>query len=214
MARILRVSITGDMPGGEVWSVNPVFSVGGDFGAPVSAAQAMTVATAIDAITVSTGITAMFTSATRITGCRVEARALDGTLESLAEHVRGTPVGGIASGTNGYQSAMVSSLRTTRPGPSGRGRLYWPGNGIPLQLSNYRPTSTNMSTYTAGVRSYLNSIQAAIDVTFDGVALVVWSRKTASITTVNSVQLGDVLDVQRRRRDATIENYTVLPFPS
>jgi len=213
MADLLRVSITGAQPGGEVWSVNPVYSIGGDFGAPVSAAQAMTIATAIDAITVSAGVTAMMAPQTTITGCRVEARSLSGTLESIAEHARGAPVAGIASSTNGFSTSLVSSLRTTHPGATGRGRLYWPANGVPLQLSTYRPTSANMTTYSLGVKTYLSAIQAAIDVTLDGVALAVWSRKNADLYVVNSIQVGDILDTQRRRRDQVIENYTVQSYP-
>ena len=213
MADLLRVSIKGGNPGGEVWSVNPVFSIGGDFGAPVSAAQAMTIATAIDAITISSGITAMMAPQTTITGCRVEARKLDGTLESLAEHARGAPVAGSASSASSLQTSMVASLRTTHPGPSGRGRLYWPATGIPLQLSTYRPTSANMNTYALGVKTYLSAIQAAVDVTLDGVALAVWSRKDLELYVVNSIQLGDILDTQRRRRDNLVENYTVNAYP-
>jgi len=50
-------------------------------------------------------------------------------------------------------------------------------------------------------------------VTLDGVALAVWSRKNADLYVVNSIQTGDVLDVQRRRRDAEVENYNVLAYP-
>lgn len=214
MARLIRVSIMGDMPGGEVWSVNPVFSVGGDFGAPVSAAQANTIATAIDAITVSTGVTSVMAQNTRITGNRVEARAIDGTLESQAEHVRGAPVNGtVASAPKPFQTSIVSSLRTATPGPSGRGRLYWPATGINLGLASYRFDPTAQNTFLLGVKTYLSGIQAAIDVTFDGVALVVWSRSQLALRTVNSVQVGDVADTQRRRRDTLTENVLATPYP-
>jgi len=59
----------------------------------------------------------------------------------------------------------------------------------------------------------LSAIQAAIDVTLDGVALAVWSRKNADLYVVNSIQVGDILDTQRRRRDQVIENYTVQSYP-
>jgi len=59
----------------------------------------------------------------------------------------------------------------------------------------------------------LSAIQAAVDVTLDGVALAVWSRKDLELYVVNSIQVGDILDTQRRRRDATIENYTVQTYP-
>jgi len=213
MADLIRVSLKGDMAGGEVWSVNPVYSIGGDFGAPVSAAQAATIAAGIDALTISVGVTGMWNPTTRLLGCRVEARTLAGDLEALAEHVRGAPVAGAASGAMPFQTSLVSSLRTTHPGPSGRGRLYWPATGVPLTLATNRPSSANMTTYLAGIKTTLSAIQGVIDVTLDGVALAVWSRKNADLYVVNSIQTGDVLDVQRRRRDAEVENYNVLAYP-
>jgi hypothetical protein len=50
-------------------------------------------------------------------------------------------------------------------------------------------------------------------VTLDGVGLAVWSRTAASITTVNQIQMGDIVDVQRRRRDQLVETYQSLAFP-
>jgi hypothetical protein len=70
-----------------------------------------------------------------------------------------------------------------------------------------------MTSLTSAVKTYLSGIQAAIDVTLDGVALVVWSRKLALVTTVNSIQLGNVADVQNRRRDNLIERYFPIAYP-
>jgi len=58
----------------------------------------------------------------------------------------------------------------------------------------------------------LSAIEAAIEVTLTGVALSVWSRKLSALRTVTSLQAGDVLDVQRRRRDALIENYASVAY--
>jgi hypothetical protein len=41
----------------------------------------------------------------------------------------------------------------------------------------------------------------------------VWSRTNASTAPVTSINMGDVCDVQRRRRDALLENYQALAFP-
>lgn len=214
MADLLRVSVQGALPGGEVWSVNPVYSIGGDFGAPVSAAQALTIATAIDALTISAGITGIFAAGTTITGNRVEARALNGVLETQAEHVRGAPVNGtVAASPHPYQTAVVCSLRTTTPGPSGRGRLYFPATGATLAIGNYRMTPAVVNSTLLGIKTLLSGIQGAIDVTLDGVALAVWSRKTLALHVVNNVQMGDVLDTQRRRRDALTENVTAVAYP-
>jgi hypothetical protein len=213
MADLLRVSIIGAMPGGEEWSVNPVYSIGGDFGTPVSATQAQTIATAIAAIAVPTGILAQVASSTTFQGCRVEARSLAGVLESQAEGIKAVATPGSGGSGKPFQTSAVSSLRTARAGASGRGRLYWPVTGISLATATLRPTSADMTSLTSGVKTYLSAIQTAIDVTLDGVSLAVWSRKLLDLFPVTSIQMGDVLDVQRRRRDQLIESYTTLAYP-
>lgn len=214
MAHLLRVSVMGDLPGGEVWSVNPVYAIGGDFGAPVSAAQANTIATAIDAITISAGITGIMYQNTRITGCRVEARTLAGVLEVQAEHVRGTPVNGTKTGgPSPFQTSAVVSLRTNTPGPSGRGRLFWPATGVTLSATTYRIDPTQLNAFMLGVKTYLSAVQSAIDVTLDGVSLCVWSRAQSALRPVVSLQVGDVADTQRRRRDTLTENISATSYP-
>jgi hypothetical protein len=63
------------------------------------------------------------------------------------------------------------------------------------------------------MKTYLSGISGAIAATLTGVDLSVWSRTTPELYTVTSIQAGDVLDVQRRRRDQTIESYQSLTYP-
>lgn len=213
MAEIMRVSIMGALPGGEVWSVNPVYSIGADFGVPVSAVQAQTIATAIAALTVSTGITQMMSTSTTVTGCRVEARSIAGVLETQAEAVKGTPVPGTGASPHPYQTSIVASLRTATPGASGRGRLYFPATGVTVQSANLRVGTGFPNSFGLGVKTYLSAINGAIAATLTGVSLVVWSRATNQLHTVTGINVGDVLDTQRRRRDTLIENITAQTYP-
>lgn len=214
MADLLRVTIKGSMPSGEEWSINPVWSIGGDFGAPVSSTQANTIAVAIAGVTVPAALLASVASSCNVSGARVEARDVDGSLESIGEAVKGTPTpGGSTASPKTFQSSVVISLRTAHAGASGRGRLYWPGTGATTTNATLRLASTTVDTYLAGAKTYLSGIQAAIDVTLDGVALAVWSRKNADLYVVNQLQMGDVLDTQRRRRDAAVETYSTVVFP-
>lgn len=213
MADILRVSITGAMPSGEVWSVNPVYRIGGDFGTPVSAVQAQTIATAIAAVAVPTGLLALNMAATTVTGCRVEARSLAGVLETQAEGIKGVPTPGSATNGHPFQTSLVFSLRTGTPGASGRGRLYWPATGIPISPASLRGNTGAITSALSGIKTYLGGVETAIEATLPGVSLAVWSRKLVSTSNVTSIQAGDILDVQRRRRDQTIEAYQSLPWP-
>jgi hypothetical protein len=209
----MRVSIFGSLPSGEEWSVNPVYKIGGDFGVSVSNEQAQTIATAIAAVAIPAGFQGCMSSSTYVLGARVEARSLSGTLETQAEALKGSPTNGTSSQGHSYQTSWVISLRTTTPGASGRGRLYWPATGQVLDVATLRPSSTAVNGFLTGAQTYLSALDAAIEATLTGVSLVVWSRVTASTANVNRLQVGNVLDVQRRRRDALIENYSTVAFP-
>lgn len=210
---VIRTSILGTMPGGEVWSVNPCFFCL-DEPADVTAAEALTIANAINAIAVPTGLRAIMNVNTAVTGVRVEARDRDGTLRALAEAMRATPTPGTGGQAHPYQTAMVTSLRTSFPGGQGRGRLYWPANGITTLATNLRPSSTDVGTAMTGVRTFLVAIQAAVAASAGPVSLTVWSRTGSAFHGVTSIRQGDVLDVQRRRRDALVESYQELPYPA
>lgn len=213
MARLMRVSIVGALPTGEEWSVNPVYAVGGDFGTPVSSTQAQTIATAIAAITVPTGILQGMTSSTTLAGVRVEARAINGALESQAEGMKAVPTPGTGLSAHPFQTAIVSSLRSGVPGPRGRGRLYWPATGINVAAATLRAASGVTTSHISAVKTYLSGIEAAIEATLTGVSLCVWSRVGLTLSPVTQIQAGDVLDVQRRRRDQLVESISSLVYP-
>lgn len=213
VARVLRVSIVGLLPGGEEWSVNPTYAIGGDFGVDVTPQQAQTIATAISAITIPTGLAQQWASGVSWTGCRVEARELTGGLVTQAEAPKAVPTAGTSAQVHPFQTAWVSSMRTAHPGARGRGRLYWPAHGVTLTAGTFRPGTSQTSTFISAVKTFLSSINTAIDVTLDGVSLAVWSRVNADIYPVTQIQVGDVLDVQRRRRDTLVEAITSTTFP-
>jgi len=210
---VIRTSILGTMPGGEVWSVNPTFFCL-DEPADVTAAEALAIATAINSITIGTGLRAIMNPSTAVVGCRVEARDSDGTLRALGEHTRGTPVAGTGTTSHPYQTSMVTSLRTSHPGGQGRGRLYWPATGVTLASATLRVDSTTTGQALTAVRQYLVSITAAVAASAGPVVLCVWSRTGTAMHTVNTVRMGDVLDTQRRRRDSLNEAYTELAYPA
>lgn len=214
MATIIRVSIMGAMPSGEVWSVNPVYRLGSGLGTTVSAAQCQTIATAIAARVVPTGLMNALSTSTTVTGCRVEAREMDGSLNAQAEAVKATPTAGNGGTTaHPYQTAIVASLRTSTVGARGRGRLYWPATGMLLTVATLRVSAANVSSILSGMKTYLSGISTDIDTTLGGNTLGVWSRASADTHAVTSIQMGDVLDVQRRRRDQLIESYSSVTYP-
>lgn len=213
MADILRVSIVGSLPGGEEWSINPVWAIGGDFGVSVTPSQAQAIADAMAAATIPANFLLMLSTSTAVTGYRVEARTLTGALETQAEAAKTSGGTGTGASAHPYQTSAVVSLRTDRVGPSGRGRLYVPATGVTIASSDLRISTSLTATYLGGVKSYLTALQTAIDATLDGISLVVWSRKTASTNNVKTMMMGNVTDTQRRRRDALLEAYSSVTYP-
>lgn len=212
MAQLLRVSIKGSMPGGEDWSVNPVWTIS-DFGVSTTPVQIQAVATALAAVNPPASALAFMNSATTLHTYRVEARTSAGVLENLAEAVRGAPLAGNGATPHPYQTSAVVSLRTNQVGASGRGRLYFPATGVPLQAGSLRPSSADVTAWIGGIKTYLSGMQTAVRTVFPTASLIVWSRKTTGMFPVDTIQAGDVLDTQRRRRDTLIEAYQSVAFP-
>lgn len=212
MAQLLRLSIKGSLPGGEQWSTNPVWTIS-DFGVSTTPAQIQAVATACAAVSVPTGLTNAMSTSTNVHTVRVEAREADGTLENLAEAVKGSPQAGGSTTGHTYQTAWVLSLRSAQVGGTGRGRLYWPATGAAITTSTLRPSVAQTDLFVAGFKTYLSGLQTAIRTVFAGSSLIVWSRKTHGMYLVDVLQAGDVLDTQRRRRDQVVEAYSSLAYP-
>jgi hypothetical protein len=212
MANILRISLLGQLPNGEEWSVNPCFQIDG--GSAVTATQAQAVANAVAAITMPTGITNLWSTSTSWTGCRVEARKFNGDLEALAEASRGGgPRVGTGPGTHPFQTATVLSLRTSLPGASGRGRLYFPATGVALSTT-LRLSTADVTSHLSGAGTLMSAMNTAVRATFPGaIGLSVWSRKNLAAQVCFTLQMGDVLDTQRRRRDTLVEAYQTTTIP-
>lgn len=208
MADLARVTIKGAMATGEVWSINPVFS----FAAPISinTDECLEAATAIDAITLPTGLTAYNTALVTVTGCRFETRTASGDLESVAEHARSSPVPGTAASVvHPAQTSVVVSLRTSSSAATGKGRLYWPATGASMG-GTMRFSSGPLGTFLVAMDTYLAAVRTAIRGVggMSTAVLAVWSRKEALTRPVLQLRAGDVPDTQRRRRDKFIESYT------
>jgi hypothetical protein len=213
VAQLLRVSILGIAPGGEEWSVNPVFRISGA-GDIISSAEGAQIVTGINGVTVPTGLRALMASSSSVSGVRVEARFLNGNLEGVFEGLRGSAVPGTGAAPHPPQCAMVFSLRTQTPGPSGRGRMYWPATGVAMSSSTLRGDSAVVGAALTAFKTYMAAIETAIETVLAvPVSLDVWSRKNASSATVDRLQIGDVVDTQRRRRDTLPEAYQEVSYP-
>lgn len=210
----IRCSILGASPGGEVWSINPVFDPTGEFPGPVDQSSLDDAAEAIAGRAPGTQLLGFLSTALSITGVRLEARDdLTDDLLSLSIYTKTAPLNGTTTPLRSAQDALVVSLRTNTPGASGRGRLYWPAVGSAVD-GGLRFSDSAITNALSEMATYLHAIETDLNTAFAGLGfdLAVRSRATKTTPHVNQLRIGNVPDVQRRRRDSLIENYQSAPF--
>lgn len=211
----VRVSVLGTLPGGEVWSINPVFDPTGELEVGIDQSKVDAAALAIATRSLPGNLTLALGPGSFRTGARVEVRA-DATDSLLAISVQGspTPVQGTGSLRLPLQSALVTSIRTDTPGGSGRGRIYWPALGCTLSVAGRLATPSN-SQFLADMKLYLAGMRTDLATAFPTIGFDLSVRSKTTHTTPHAVrlQVGDVVDTQRRRRDSQPESYTQVAFP-
>jgi len=211
----VRVSITGTFTGGEVWSVNPTFDPTAEFGSTVSQPALDAACLAVANRTVPTSLRAMMTLSALRTGARLEVRNdTDDSLIGISVQASTTSQAGTGALRLPFQAATVFSIRTDTPGASGRGRMYWPALGATLNDQN-RLTIPTTATLAADMKSYLLGIRTDLATAFPTIGFDLAVRSKTTHTTPHAVRLlvGDIVDTQRRRRDALPESYVQVPFP-
>lgn len=214
----IRVGLQGTLPGGEVWSVNPAFNETTNVTTwDQSAGQ--TAANSISALSLPSALNALKSTAAGLSRVRVERRSDAGALLGAAEAGWAGGGSGASAPVHPPQTSIVFSLRSNVPGSRGRGRLYWPAIGATLSSSTLRlatPTTSDAATAAAG---YLDQIATALKVALApspsliDYDLCVVSPTSGTRTKVVRIQVGDILDVQRRRRDRLVETYASAAMP-
>lgn len=217
-----RVITKGGLGTVETWSTSVAFGVIGL--SPDTPLQQLTddMALAIRNATTSTNVTTalltLMSGQGYIDTIRVERRAEDDTILNVAESLLAAPLSGSGTATKTPQDALVFSLRTATPGPTGRGRMYWPALGATLSAS-FGLTGPTPAAVVAGAKTWLTSTNTAMDSVYAAqgqglrVALSVRSLKNNVTRAVTSIQVGSVLDTQRRRRDLLPESYVTTAYP-
>jgi hypothetical protein len=90
------------------------------------------------------------------------------------------------------------SLRTAQLNRAGRGRFYAPSLGVD-QVAGGRMTTAAQTALADGFAQLLAGITDA------GNRIVIYHKATADFDTVVRLDVGDVIDTQRRRRNKLVE---------
>lgn len=209
-----RFSILGTLPGGEVWSVNPAFIGNFDTSPPNQAQLQAWCAAAVQGLGnlfSTTGLGAALSSGGQITGLRASLYGTDGRLNTYGE-LAGFQITGSGSVKCPPTTAIATSLYSSVAGRSGRGRIYWPALGSPLDGTTGRFTGTHVLAVRNDALAVLRQIQDASPAEWDAV-LAVWSSTKTSGLAITRLRVGDIPDSQRRRKDALDEAYSEAPYP-
>lgn len=211
----VRVSILGALLNEEKWSINPTFDPSGEFPSAVDQVKLDAAGAAIAALNPGSALLGLLSAQGTLIGTRVEVRDdVTDQLLGITIQNRATPLPGSNPIRLPAQAAVVGSLRTSTPGGSGRGRVYWPALGATVDTSG-RLSSPLPSSVLTDLKVYMLAIRSALATAFPliGFDLAVRSRTTHTTPHVVRLQVGNVIDTQRRRRDTLPEAYQTQSFP-
>lgn len=100
-----------------------------------------------------------------------------------------------------FQCTPVVSLRTALANRHGRGRFYAPSPAVSSQDGG-RLTAAAQTNLADSALALLNGLSAG------ALTPVILNRTTFATTPITSLDVGDVIDTQRRRRNKLIESRT------
>lgn len=213
----LRVVWNGTIGSAEEFSVGASFTIDNDLD-NWDQPSANAIVDAILAIDIPAPLLACFNIGVGVVGIRLEGHADTGATIGASEANYDDPQLGTATGSqHPPQTSIVLSMKSAATGQSGRGRLYWPAMGITLDsdLLVSNPSTTSLVNAWA---SYLQSVSAAIR---DNAGLFPWTTVSLAVASptkgtqapVTRLEVGNVLDTQRRRRNNLVEARATAVYP-
>ena len=194
---LFRHRLEGTFPG-EVWS----FGVYTDSNLSLSAMQSQWMTGITNFWGTATALFCTDVETTRAT--TVEIDPATGKQLTGAEDTR-TDAGTSEATCLPFQCAPVVTLRTATLSRAGRGRFYAPSLAVD-QVSAGRMLTTARDTLADAAEDLVQGLTSA------GGNLVIYHRGSGSTTIVTSLDVGDVIDTQRRRRNKLIESRTSRPL--
>lgn len=217
-----RTILKGSLGNVEVWSTSTSWGV---FGlAPDVPNQALTdqmalaLRTYITSANVPTSLKTLLSTSGSIDTVRVELRSEAEQTLSVSEQLLAAAVAGTGAANKTPQDSVVFSLRSSTPGAKGRGRMYWPALNAALSAT-FQLNGPLPAAVVADVKTWLSAIGTQMNNVYIGqasalrVVLSVRSVTDHVNRDITSIQVGSVLDTQRRRRDALPESYVAVAYP-
>lgn len=124
----------------------------------------------------------------------------------------GTRPHGVVSGAMlPPNNSVVASLRTSQIGRRGRGRMFSPACGVSVIGQNADAGVVTSANRTILANAYVTLLEALHYNEAVKVRPIVIGAPYADYAVINQVRVGNVVDGQRRRRNALLETYTSAP---
>lgn len=122
------------------------------------------------------------------------------------------PVGGNAGDQLPLQNAVVASHRTNQIGRKGRGRMFWPALTVGgLDADGFLSTTGKNVITTAQVALLEGLAYGTFPADPVEIRPCVTGSPWTTYATINQVQVGNVVDTQRRRRNSLTEARQTAP---
>lgn len=211
------VSFGGDMNDGEIWNCTlRIVSPNGTNG-PISEPEGYVQAQGPKLKTWFTNSAARLNAGARLTYLKANSIGNDGKY-SDPNVTHQFDISGAQGGTNGTQAAftsLVTSWTTDHSrGLAHRGRMYLPW-ALPAVVDSGSRISTQFRDDCADFAKQLLDILAG-NISTDGEYgwPVVASAKNQAWNRITGIEVGDVVDVQRRRKNRVSEAYKHLSYTS
>lgn len=156
----------------------------------------------------SGGLRAMIGSTGEVSRVRIYAYDAPGQPATRVGESTGPGIAGSGTVTVPFQCTLCYTLLTGLPGRSYRGRLYWPFVTATMTSAGKIGGAVSLANRAGDVSGMLDAITSAAE-GISPVRAAVVSTVQQDVTTVTAVRVGDVMDTQRRRRDALVETTAV-----
>jgi hypothetical protein len=197
----LRHTILWSLPGGEVATAGCAWdnTGGGIIGTPTDIAAAL----AAKSLAMWNSIKGSWATGTAYVGSRTAVIAVSGLTVETVENGHAPVTGGHSSANLPTEVAVVASLRTATYSRSGRGRMYLPAPSTGAVEPDGRFLASTQGGLADAMQTYLSTVTVGAADYFPVIA----SKTQFALRPVTTVQVGDIFDSQRRRRDALTEVY-------
>lgn len=176
------------------------------------------IVSAVTATTMGANFRSILSTSGSITGWKITQHDEDERIISVGQANYGSPLVGLGAASKTPQDAVVISLRTGEPGARGRGRIYVPALAAVLG-TGFKFTTPGPAAMAADFKALFkligDQLNAELAANSYAVTVVLAVRSVTGHVSydVSRLQCGDVLDTQRRRRDALPEAYVSVAYP-